>query len=193
MLKTAKLYEEQLQLKLNETITDPRYRWYHMQAPNTKLVIEDSFWSKIQFVSVNDEGDVCSYMNASWERPENTISSLSCINFDMKKPGLFANDFRKFLRYLTVEIDVPKITFFVIVGNPAERHYDEIIAKVGGRIVGTFRYDVLIGNRYYDRKYYEWINEFYRCPYCGNKVYKIATLVCEKCSLGQVYLSTPFG
>ena len=55
---------------------------------------------------------------------------------------------------------INRAVFNVIVGNPAERLYDRICNKYGGRVIGTFNQEAkLQDGKLYDVKYYEMMRD----------------------------------
>lgn len=185
MLKSVKQYEDELNEKLTSSIFDKKYKWYHFGSNDCSVKNVDDCFNYTQYVSVVNDS-IIGYFIASWERPENFVNSLSCINFDSSYPHAFAIDLIRFLKYIKNNLGAKKIIFSTVVGNPSEEYYDRLIKIAGGRVVGTFRRDVLIGNKYYDVKYYEWINKHFVCNHCGNITKKRKCIICEKCGLGEI-------
>jgi hypothetical protein len=196
MLEPAKLYEKQLNNCMTKTVLDPYYQWYHLQYPEPAVTIDDTFWNKTQLVSIED-GVVQGYFKATWQRPENYIDSITCANFNRENKNLFATDIRRFLKYLVYDLNISKIKWSVVIGNPIEKHYDRIIRRFSGRIIGIERYAYLINGKYYDRKIYEWINDYYECDNCGyierseKKMKQYGDRDCCKC-LGRMVYRNPF-
>jgi hypothetical protein len=191
MLEPAKLHEDQLNDCIAKTVMDPYYKWYHLSYGEPVITIDDTFWNKTQLVSTHD-GVVQGYFKATWQRPENYIDSVSCINFSKENKNIFAADIRSFFKYLGYTINVSKIIWTVVIGNPIERHYDRIVKRFGARIIGIERYAFLINGKYYDRKLYEWINGYYECTHCDNKEKKEREVMCWKCGLGEMVYRNPF-
>lgn len=150
------MFEQQLQDKYLETILNDKYKYYHASnLQNYTLELDNDTWNKIDFVSVNDEGEVLGYLFARFDRTADLVSGLGAMNFG-EINYQFSKDFHKFITDLLMVHNFRKINFSVVVGNPAERMYDKYITKYGGRIVGTFKEDVrLYDGKYYDHKYYE--------------------------------------
>lgn len=194
MLAPAKMYEEALQKQYCTTVLDPYYSWAHGCYPDANIDVDENFWEKIQLVSVHND-TVIGYFVAAWSRPGNYIDALSCMHFGNHKTTniQFAMDLRNFLKYLAYDLKVPKIAWSVFKGNPVEEHYDRLIRKFGGRIMGTDRYSSKINGEWCDRKYYEWINDYYECFHCGHRVKKEAEVMCWKCGLGEMIYRNPFG
>lgn len=198
MLMPAKEYEDQLNGCMSKTVMDLHYKWYHLQYPDPIIKVDDTFWNKIQLVSVY-EGVVQGYFKADWKRPENYINSISCINFDHSRnknisinKNTFAIDVRNFLKYLAYDINVPKVEWNVTMGNPVEKHYNRFVKLFSGRIVGIERYAHFINGKYYDNKMYEWINDYFECAHCGNREKNEREVMCWKCGLGEMVYRNPF-
>jgi len=191
MLESAKEYEDQLNGCMSRTTTDQYYKWYHLSYAEPIVKIDDTFYNRIQLVSVYD-GIVQGYFVAGWQRPENYIDSIMCLNFNKKNKNTFAVDLRRFLKYLAYDLNVAKITWAVAVGNPIEKHYDRIIKRFSGRVIGVERYAFLINGKYYDRKLYEWINDYFECTHCDNKEKNEREVMCWKCGLGEMVYRNPF-
>ena len=55
-----------------------------------------------------------------------------------------------------------KLNFAVVIGTPVEKHYDRLIKRYGGRIVGVRKQNCrLIDGKYYDEKLYEIMRDDY--------------------------------
>jgi hypothetical protein len=216
MLESAKLYEDQLNSCMAKTVMDQYYKWYHLQYPEPAVVIDNTFWNKIQLVSTYD-GIVQGYFKATFQRPESYIDNITCVNFNKENKNIFAVDIRRFLKYLVYDLNVSKMMWSVVIGNPIEKHYDRIIKRFSGRIIGIERYAFLINGKYYDKKMYEWIriigieryaflingkyydkkmyewiNDYYECTHCDNKEKKEREVMCWKCGLGEMVYRNPF-
>jgi len=193
MLVAAKAYEAELTKKVASIALDPYYKFWHSSYPDTEAKVDDSFWTNIQCVSVHN-GEVIGYLKAHIDRPGNYVSSLSCVHFPDREPTkmVFGMDLRRFMRYLLDDLGMPKISWTVYRGNPVEKHYDRLIKKMGGRIVGIEKYAVKLGKEWYDSKQYEFINDYFECTHCGTKVKKEAEVMCWKCGLGEMVYVNPF-
>ena len=55
--------------------------------------------------------------------------------------------------------------------------------RLSGRVIGIEKYAFLINDKYYDRKLYEWINDYYECTHCGNRKKNEREVMCWKCDL----------
>jgi len=188
MLQPAKMYEKELQELKLKTFFNPKYKWCYL-GYNMEIPIYNSRWEYIQMVSVI-ENKVIGFLEASMDRPEGFVSKIFMVNFTEDKR--FFIDIKNFLEYLIYEVEVLKIDFSVIVGNPIEKKYDHLIKKFGGKIIGTMKGNVLIGSKYYDQKLYEFINDYYECSFCGYRKKKEEEVICWKCGKGEMIYHDPF-
>lgn len=161
MLKPAILYEEELKKKYNSVAFEEKYKYYNSQSYFDFIgpLATDTF-NYIQMVSV-EEDDIIGFLTARIDRGDDAVSSISAINFyDVNTT--FSRDFHNFLDQLFTKFNFRKISFGVVVGNPAEVMYDKYIKKYNGRIVGVKEDDVrLFDNKLYDYKMYEIFREDY--------------------------------
>jgi len=195
MLVPAKVHEAELQKEIAMVAMDPYYKLWQGSYADTAKEIDDNFWAKIHLVSVKDD-KVIGYFYAHWCRPANYIDGLTCVHFGKNKNATkitFAADFRRFIKYLVEDLATPKLSWAVYRGNPVEKHYDRMIKKFGGRIMGIDKYANLIGGKWYDLKHYEWINDYHECTNCGHKVKKEQEVMCWKCGIGEMVYRNPFG
>lgn len=107
----------------------------------------------LQMVSL-DQDKLVGYFGVRFNRETNAAYDLEIIKFGDSLE--FSIDLRDFFVSLYDKFGVEKVIFSVIIGNPAERLYDNVIRTYGGRIVGTFKNDVkLYDGQLYDVKWYE--------------------------------------
>lgn len=191
MLKPAKNYETELGRKVADTAIDPYYKWWHLGYKEVNKMIEDTFWNKIQLVSVDTKGEVRSYFCADWKRPENFINSLNVVNFDKKDKINFALDFKSFMDYLMTTIKVSKIEWECVTANPIRSTYIKLVKKIGGRVVGIRKHHYLCDSRYYDLELYEWVNDYYMCEDCGRLTSNNNEAICAHCD-GKLLYVNPF-
>lgn len=160
MLAPAVLYEDELRRLFNSIWFEDKYKFWNNDTYYDSFKVADSSWSDHQFVSLKD-GKIIGYIEYQIYRCGPTAHTLSIINFTDDKMT-FGMDVGSALRDIFEKYHLHKLTFFVVIGNPIERSYDRMIAKFGGRIVGTYRKDTrLIDGKYYDRKAYEVLAEDY--------------------------------
>ncbi len=196
MLEPAKAHEDELNGLIAKHGMDPKLKWMQLGFNDVWYTIDDNDYAQIQMVSLhynilNHCYDVIGYFKAALERQAYFVTNLMCVNFSEDKMT-FAMDVRRFLNILAYEKKFKKISWAVTVGNPVEKHYDSIVKKVGGRIVGIEKKDTFIDGKYYDRKLYEWINDYYECTNCGYKEKKEKEITCWKCGIGEMVYYDPF-
>lgn len=137
MLKLAFPYSDKLNKVWQSVVFEEKYQFYTFSDWwSYKIYIDDNSLDKLQMVSVDAEDNVIGFFEAFIERDTYKISAVSAINF--KDINItFSKDFYQFMSELFVKHKFRKIEWFVVVGNPAEKLYDKIIAKYGGHIVGV--------------------------------------------------------
>ncbi|MDR1572797.1 MAG: hypothetical protein LBS24_00605 [Clostridiales Family XIII bacterium] len=137
MLKLAFPYQEKLNQAWRSVIFEDKYQFYNGGAWwDYEIKLDDKSWDSIQMVSVGKNDEVLGYFSARANRSSNKISSVGTINFGDVNVT-FSRDFHRFLSELFTKHRFRKIEWYVIVGNPAERLYDKIVAKYGGRVIGV--------------------------------------------------------
>lgn len=153
MLEVSNKYADQL-TDLNYSIRyNDYYKYYNLGSYYDDPEYKNSDWIRSDWVSTTD-GVVKAQFKAYLDRDYMTVTELAIINYSQTYVE-FYSDFREFIRRL-VKVGFRKISFSVVVGNPAEKTYDRFIKRYGGRIVGTYTSHVkLIDGKYYDLKRYE--------------------------------------
>lgn len=168
MLQPAVKYRDQLENIQYDIWFEDKYKYWNCDTFYNSLQIDTDTWNRHQFVSVKN-GRVIGYIEYSISRSSNSASSLSIINFTDDKVT-FAMDLKHVLTDIFEKYKFRKINFSVIIGNPIEKSYDKMVKKYGGRIVGTYKDDVvLIDGEYYDRKTYEILaSDYFNFKRCDN-------------------------
>lgn len=153
MLEVSNKYADQL-TDLNYSIRyNDYYKYYNLGSYYDDPEYKNSDWIRSDWVSTTD-GVVKAQFKAYLDRDYMIVTELSIINYSQTYVE-FYSDFREFIRRL-VKVGFRKISFSVVVGNPAEKTYDRFVKRYGGRIVGTYTSHVkLIDGKYYDLKMYE--------------------------------------
>jgi hypothetical protein len=148
MIDTADKYEKEM-----ESLKCPDNDfWYHYECP-IRLVRQN-------FVSVY-EGRVIGKISIVVNEPAQAVTEISQILLSEAHRYMFGKDVMLFGRYLMETYR--KITFPVLVGAPIEEFHDRRAKRLGWRIVGILRNEVLDGNgEWHDVKIYEWINPKWR-------------------------------
>lgn len=162
MLKLAFPYKHKLEEEFLKTIYNDKYKYYHCSSWfNYQLKLSEDSWNEIEMVSVDTNDNVLGFLAATIRRDSDKVTSLRAINFyDLNYT--FAKDFHEFLVRLFELLNMRKIEFTVVIGNPAEKMYDKYIEKYGGKITGYYRETVkLYDGNFYDMKSYELFREDY--------------------------------
>jgi hypothetical protein len=155
MLDLAINHEEELKYQFRQTWFQDKYKYYNYFTYFEDVEIDKSSWNRHQFVSLNKEGKIVGYMAYNVRRAEHICDCLNIINFT-DNIALFGNDLKRVLTDIFEKFKFNKLKFSVVVGNPIEKSYDEIVEKYGGRIVGVEEKEAkLFDGEYYDVKLYE--------------------------------------
>lgn len=172
MLELAQKYKEVLESKFLDTWENEKYWYYNCYSYFSKKELDDTTWSRMQYVSVSPKGEVIGYLGYSLERESRYVNGLEIINFtDNPQFGL---DVCHMIREIFEKYHYRKIEFTVIVGNPIEQKYDRLIARYGGRIVGTYHERVILPDgKLYDEKLYE----IFRKDYLSNRKKRKESLI----------------
>lgn len=162
MLKIAYPYRGAIQILWQSVVHTDKYKYYNaMNYWDYEIKLSASSWDDIAMVSVDKDGSILGMLHATIGRCANKISNVGIINFG-ETSYTFSKDLYLFLDSLFTNYTFRKIEWTVVIGNPAEKMYDKIIAKYGGRIVGTEKESVMLENgEYCDLKLYEMFKEDY--------------------------------
>lgn len=162
MLQPAALHGDYLTRKFIEIAFDDKYKYYFPMGFRDKFVITEGTWNRHEFVSVDRGGKVLGYMGYNIDRDSMVAHALCIINFGDPHP-IFAKDLAHLIRDVFERFQFRKLRWMVSCGNPAERHYDRMCERLGGRIVGIYeKEDKLIDGTYTDQKTYEILRDRYR-------------------------------
>ena len=160
MLEPAIKYKEVLENIQYNTWFNDKYKYWISDVCCSSLKIQDHTWEKHQFVSVVN-GKIIGYIGYNISRADNSVSGINILNFTDNRIA-FGKDLHQALRDIFERFNFRKANFSVVIGNPIEKSYDKLIAKYGGRIVGTYKEDVkLFDGKLYDRKVCEVLNKEY--------------------------------
>ena len=161
MLDNAIKYKEELKIKLMDIWYDDKYKYYFSSNWRSEFELPKDDWERRCYVSLDKEGNVIGYIAYSISRLTNSAYDFGAINFSDNKTT-FGIDLCKVIDDIFCKFNMTRIEFNVVCSNPIEKSYDKMIAKYGGRIVGTRKKVVkLIDNQIYDDKIYEILREDY--------------------------------
>lgn len=165
MLDIAIRYADQLQYRFQQTRLDERYKYFTRTAGfDYFLNLSDNTWENLQFVSIGDQSEVIGYLAVKVNRLTRTAYDMEAIKFVPGYSQIFSQDMGEFDLRLFNQFGIDRLVWSVVVGNPAEKFYDQLCNVCGVRIVGTFRNEVMLGDgQLYDLKFYEVMkDDFFR-------------------------------
>lgn len=162
MLDVAIRYQDQLIDKFRSVWLKERYKFWTGTSYFDDWQPINSTWVDHQFVSIRN-GEVIGYIGYAINRADGDIvHDLNIINFEDKPSVVFAQDLGQALMDIFEKYNFRKLNFCVIAGNPAEKAYDKMIKRYGGRVVGYRKENTrLFDGKYYDNKLYEVMREEY--------------------------------
>lgn len=162
MLDVAIRYQDQLIDKFRSVWMKERYKFWTGTSYFDDWQPINSTWADHQFVSIRN-GEVIGYIGYEINRADgDVVHNLNIINFEAEPSMTFAMDLGQALMDIFEKHNFRKLNFYVIVGNPAEKAYDKMIKKYGGRVVGCRRENTrLFDGKYYDEKLYEVMRDDY--------------------------------
>lgn len=178
MLDLAVKYADELKSKMQSIWFDEKYKYYNSQYYYNDFEVAEDTWAQHQFVSINSEQEVIGYISYSINRQINSVYDIGIINFSDNDKLTFARDLTRAIKDVFEKFHFNKINFYVVKGNPAEKAYDKIVEKCGGRIIGVYKDHVrLIDNKMYDIKVYEITLTNYYTKSAVNLIKKLGTTV----------------
>lgn len=163
MLKPAILYKDELNRLEAESCLNPKNKYYSpCRYVNYNITIKDDSWDSLQMVSVNKNNEVIGFLEANISQVSNNVNNLDIKNYyDISIE--FSRDINLFVKDLLFKYNYNKISWFVIIGNPAEKAYDKYILKHGGRIIGIKEDDYrIIDGTLCDVKMYEIMRRYFK-------------------------------
>jgi hypothetical protein len=162
MLKLAYPYQDALNQVWQACVLQEKYQFYNpVNFWSYTIDLSNSSWDSIQMVSVDNDDGILGYFTAYIDRISRKVSNIGAINFGTLSIT-FSKDFYQFLIELFTKHHFRKVEWNVVIGNPAERMYDKIVAKYGGRIVGVRRESTTTADGVLrDEKLYE----IFQCDY----------------------------
>ena len=161
MLDFAIKYKDTLQSMFIDTWYTEKYKYFHYTVSCNIPEFRDNTWDYHDFVSIDHAGHIIGNIYYHIDRITNNVSRFCAINFT-DSHIIFAKDLLQVIRDIFEKFHFNKLSFGVVIGNPAENSYDKLITKYGGRIVGIKKNETkLFDGQYYDVKEYEILKENY--------------------------------
>jgi hypothetical protein len=151
MVVDAKDCAQEVKRLYEKTTKDPNFLYYHVMPPGSVRIENHSLVSIYQ-------GAVIGFIGYYVE--EDTVYGLRLMHFTDTHNYIFGRDAAVLIKQLMRQYR--KVSFFTLKGNPAEKVYDRLFPRYGGRIVGTMEQAMqLYDGKYYDIKLYEYTNTQY--------------------------------
>lgn len=161
MLKPAIEYKDQLEACDRKIWFNEKYKYFNTQGQFGPFEVNKDSSKALEFASVNQEGEVVGYIACGIDQRTYSGNGMCIISF-CDDIMTFGADIRTAIRDLFCKYNFYKLNFSVVVGNPAEKHYDKLVNLYSGRVVGTYKDDVrLMDGKIYDLKVYEITKEEY--------------------------------
>ena len=161
MLDFAIKYKDKLQPMFVDTWYKEKYKYYQYTTHCNTPEFKDSTWDYHDYVSLDSQGNIIGNLYYRVDRVTENVSNLCIINFSDNEV-IFAKDLLQVIKDIFEKFNFNKLSFSVVIGNPAEKGYDKLIQKYNGRIVGIKEKETkLFDNNYYDVKCYEILKENY--------------------------------
>ena len=160
MLKPAILYKHEIPKLYQSIWFNEKYKYYNYSTTWHTFEIDEKTNDWHEFVSVNEEGKVIGYIHYYVVRSTLCCCRFGAINFTDDKS--FGRDILQVIKDIFERFNFHKLQFSVVIGNPAEKSYDRLCQKYGGRILCIEKDETkLDDNKYYDVKLYEILRDEY--------------------------------
>ena len=145
MLRPALGYESTLRNKVvNKIWFDERYKYFN-RGWEELFELKESTWEYHQFVSVNQQGNVCGFLSYRVDRATRNIDSFNAVSFFEDKLT-FAQDIATAIHEIFTKFNFHKMIYGVVCGNPVEKTYQKFADKCNGRLAAVYRDDALLYN-----------------------------------------------
>ena len=133
MLKNAKNYEMELQMKLRETWYDPTYQYYHSGSYFSDLDMTND--NHYYFVSCVDS-KLIGFISYRINRAVNSVSQFGAISFEIGNP-VFTRDIAQAIDDIFNKYHFNRLEWYCIDGNPVADHYLKFCKEHGGTVMAV--------------------------------------------------------
>jgi hypothetical protein len=161
MLELAKKYEDQLRKIFYDTALDSSYDWEWIGTGRAWIEPSDKTEEKMNLVSTVN-GQVIGEMGYSIDGIVKKADGFYAAHFSKDNGFIFMKDLIQCVKNIFEKYGMNKLSWCVFVGNPAERIWDKLSNRYGGRIIGIREQDVCLNDgKLYDVKEYEIMSKNY--------------------------------
>ena len=161
MLQPAILYEDLLLKKMIKVCWfNEKYKYFNQGFEQLEEISQSSKDAH-QFVSVDNDGNICGIIFYRIDRHTRNVCGLNAASFD-ENAITFGRDLLQAIDDIFVKFGFNKLNFGVVIGNPIEKTYDRLVCQAGGRVSGYYKRDaILMDGTFADVKVYEIMKEEY--------------------------------
>jgi hypothetical protein len=160
MLKPAIFYKDEIPKLYQSIWFNEKYKYYNYNTSWHTFNVEDKTDDWHEFVSVDENGNVVGYIHYHVNRITLNCNAFGAINFTDNP--IFGRDLLQVIQDIFERFNFHKLDFSVVIGNPAEKSYDRLCQKYGGRILCIEKDETkLDDNKYYDVKRYTIMRDEY--------------------------------
>lgn len=156
MIVNAMDYQDELRKAFYAIWYDPKYQYYFCSYLRRPLEFDDgeNRWPRRDFVSLSNYGKLLGYISYGIDANVKLAYGFGAINFS-DDVVTFGHDLCTVIDDIFMKFGMETFEFSVIIGNAAERSYDRLVRRIGGRILCTrhARAQDLAGNVCDDKLY----------------------------------------
>ena len=152
MLYPAQLYSEELKRKLIAAWYDPKYKYY-FSGSAYELSLPDNNESRHDFVHLDADGKVDGYFSYQIDWQAKSLYNFGLIGF-AENNTLFLRDCVRRIEDMVAQ-GIRRAEFWAWADNPANKFYELMTERYGGRIAGYLRNSGFFGGEYHDTRIYE--------------------------------------
>lgn len=155
MIEAAILHTDELNRLVGKTAYDDKYKYVNSGWISLTYKTKEDNWQGNEFVSVNKHGRVIGLIAYEIDRQSYKANNFIMMNFTNDRVT-FGKDLLQVIMDIFLKFRFNKMNFKVHCGNPVEKSYDKLVARLGGRISGFYEDEVkLTDGTYCNSKSYE--------------------------------------
>lgn len=136
MIANAMDYQDELRKAFYAVWYDPKYQYYFCSYLRHPFSLEsgEKSYPRRDFVSLDESGKLLGYINYGIDAAVKLAYGFGAVNFSENRMT-FGRDLCTVIDDIFIKFGMETFEFAVIIGNPAEQHYDRIVRKIGGRVL----------------------------------------------------------